>query len=281
VEIYLTETWRLIVPEPRDGPANMAIDEAILTAIGEREAPPTLRFYTWSSPWLSLGSGELSDDLDRTALAERGWGVLRRPSGGTAVLHQEQLGYAVILPSDHPLWRGDLVESYRRLAAPLAAGFAALGAPVEAAPPGANAAFVQCAPALASRVCFGALGPYELLWRGRKLIGNSQVRRRAASLQHGVIQVSGGQNGLIPLLAGADDDERRRLSDFLATHVGSLEEAAGRSIGADEIAGALAVAFEVALDVRLLPGSLTPSEERLTEEFVETKYADAGWTFRR
>src|SRR5690349_5876093 len=97
----LSERWRLILSGEGDGPENMAIDETILDLVGVGVSPPTLRFYEWRSPWISLGSGQLSSDLDRCAVERRGWDILRRASGGTAVLHKGQLGYALVLPTSH------------------------------------------------------------------------------------------------------------------------------------------------------------------------------------
>jgi lipoate-protein ligase A len=259
----------------------MAIDEAILTAVGEGEAPSTLRFYSWRSPWISLGSGERADDVDRDRIAWRGWGILRRASGGTAVIHQGQLGYAVILPSSHPIWRGDLIESYRRLAAPLAAAFRALGVAVEAAPPSARAEFARAAPPGADRICFAALGPYELLTAGHKVIGNSQVRRRLASLQHGTIQVSASQAALLDILAGSGDRERDDLRTFLDSHVGSLEAAAGRAIEISRVVEAIAHAIEASICTQLAVGGLTRNEMQRARDLVDEKYGNPEWTFRR
>ena len=276
------EAWRLIPPTAFDGPENMAIDEALLTLIGDGASPPTLRFYTWRSPWISLGTSQSARDLDATALAVRGWGVLRRSSGGTAVLHKEQLGYAVILPASHPLWEGDLASSYRRLAEPLALGFARLGARTEPAPPALKAEFAAEAPPIAARVCFSALGPYELLdCHGRKIIGNSQVRRRASALQHGTIQVSGSQCEIADVLANATATDRCHLRSYLSTHVGSVEEAAGRRLATTDVVEALTAAFEEVLGVRLVDGELTDDERRVAAELVEAKYGDPNWAFRR
>ncbi len=260
----------------------MAIDEALLTLVGEGVSPPTVRFYTWRAPWISLGTGQPAGDLDREAVAARGWGVLRRSSGGTAVLHQGQLGYAVILPANHPLWEGDLASSYRRLAEPLAFGFNRLGVHVDPAPPSLKTEFAASAPPIASRVCFSALGPYELLdQRGRKIIGNSQIRRRASALQHGTIQVVGSQNQLAEILSTASDADRSDLAAYLTGHVGSVEEAAGRCLSPAQIAGALVAAFADLLGLCLVEGSLTPAERTLADELVRTKYGDPSWTYRR
>lgn len=278
----MADLWRVILPEPLDGPDNMAIDEALLTLIGEGESPPTLRFYEWRSPWVSLGTGQAANDLDLAALDERGWGVLRRASGGTAVLHRGQLGYAVILPTSHPLWEGDLASSYQRVAAPLALGLSWLGVPSEPAPPSLKATFAAGAPPAASRVCFSALGLYELLdRRGRKLTGNSQIRRRHGALQHGTIQISGNQAELVDVLAGLTSTEKSDLMTYLLAHVGSLEASVGHCASGSDVADALARAFEEALGIGLAAGELTDRERCAAADLLKTKYRDPEWTNRR
>src|SRR5579859_5014556 len=226
-EAGLNNPWRLILPQLLDGPRNMAIDEAILTLVGEGHSPPTLRFYEWLQPWISLGSGQSAGDLDPRRLAERQWGTVRRASGGTAVLHLGQVGYAIVLPIGDPVWQGDLISSYARLSGPFRRAFARVGASVEAASPGENVRFTAGAPRLAERACFGALGPYELVADGRKFIGNSQIRRRHAATQHGVIQVRNGQSELATVVAADTDEEREQLAAYLASHVSSISEKTG------------------------------------------------------
>jgi lipoate-protein ligase A len=278
----VTGTWRLLPLDCQDGPENMAVDEAILTLVGEGVSPPTLRFYTWQSPWISLGTAQSSRDLDPIGISSRGWGIVRRASGGTAVLHRGQLGYALILPADHPLWRGDLISSYQRLAQPIAEGLARLNIRVEPAAPGLMSRPGDGAPSLAARLCFCALGPYELLdGHRRKLIGNAQIRRRAAILQHGTVQISGGQEELVALLSGTDETERASLIHFLRQHVGSLEEAAGRPIDLEDVAAAITDGFRQVLGVRLAAGFLDADERALAAQLVRDRYANPSWTFRR
>jgi lipoate-protein ligase A len=122
------ETWRLLNDPPLPGPRNMARDEALLRAVGAGETPPVLRLYAWSPPTLSLGFGQRAADADRARLAERGWGLVRRLTGGRAILHTDELTYCIVLPADHALAQGSVVESYRRISAALAEAVAALGA---------------------------------------------------------------------------------------------------------------------------------------------------------
>lgn len=259
----------------------MAIDEAVLTAVGEGDAPPTLRFYTWRSPWISLGPSQTVADIDRAACRARGWGVLRRASGGMAVLHQAQVAYALILPSGHPVWAGDLVTSYLRFGSPLQEAFESLGVRAEMLPPDTQATWREGAPALASRVCFGALGAYELVCQGHKLIGNSQVRRRHAAIQHGVIQLSGDQSGLSAIMANTNDAEREALAGYLRDRVGSIEVYAGRPVAPSELAHAIAAQFAHAFNVCLAPAGLAPFERTQADALIQTKYANPEWTCRR
>jgi lipoate-protein ligase A len=259
----------------------MAIDEAILNLVGEGQSPPTVRFYEWPSPWVSLGSGQLAGDLDRGRLADRGWPMVRRASGGTAVLHQGHLGYAIILPIDDPVWRGDLIESYRRLSLPFATAFARLGVPSFPAPPGESARFAAGSPIIASRFCFGALGPYELLAHDRKIIGNSQIRRRHSATQHGVIQVRGGQSDLADVIAAESPGEREDLRRYLDSHVDSLEAVAGNEITSLNLANAIVAVLEESLDIEMETGEVSERELSLARELVETKYGNVSWTYRR
>jgi lipoyl(octanoyl) transferase len=280
-EAGLNDPWRLILPQSLDGPRNMAVDEAILTLVGEGHSPPTLRFYEWLQPWVSIGSGQSASDLDVGRLAERQWGTVRRASGGTAVVHLGQLGYAIVLPIGDPVWQGDLISSYARLSGPFRAAFASVGAIAQAAPPGENRRFTAGAPRLADRACFGAVGPYELVADGRKLLGNSQIRRRHAATQHGVIQVFGGQSELAAVVAADTNTEREQLATYLASHVSSISERTGHRISTPRLCDAIVTTLVETLAIQILPGALDDREGKLAEELLETKYANPDWTSRR
>ena len=96
--VFHPGTWRLLLSEPLSGPENMALDEALLENVGRGMAAPTLRLYAWRPPCLSLGYAQPVGDVDQTALAEHQWDVVRRPTGGRAILHTDELTYAVIAP---------------------------------------------------------------------------------------------------------------------------------------------------------------------------------------
>ena len=121
-------TWRVLVTGITGGPLNMAIDQAIMEAVAAQRVPPTLRFYAWEPPCLSLGYTQPVTDVDHARLADHGWDVVRRMTGGRAILHTDELTYSVALSGEDPLVAGGIVESYRRLSGALAHGLRVLGA---------------------------------------------------------------------------------------------------------------------------------------------------------
>ena len=93
---YPRAAWRLLLSPAADGALNMAVDEAILLAVAEGASPPTLRFFDWTPPCLSLGYSQPAAEVDRSQLARLGYGLVRRPTGGRAILHTDELTYSVI-----------------------------------------------------------------------------------------------------------------------------------------------------------------------------------------
>src|SRR5262245_29819226 len=131
----MTEIWRLLIDDFADGAANMARDEAIAAVHASGVTPPTLRLYRWRPACMSLGRFQRSAAIDRAACTHAGVQVVRRPSGGRALLHDDELTYGVIARADHPLIAsGSVVESYRQISAALLAGLRRLGVAAELTP---------------------------------------------------------------------------------------------------------------------------------------------------
>lgn len=263
---YQMTTWRLIQHEPVDGAMNMAVDEAILRAAAREEAPPTLRLYAWDPPCLSLGRGQPMDDVDQTAVRAAGYDLVRRPTGGRAILHIDELTYSVIVPQDDPRVLGSIVESYRRLSQALVRALEVLGVPdIEAD---------QCAESEedGGPVCFEVPSDYEITAGGRKLVGSAQMRAQGVVLQHGTVPLYGDIARICPLLAQHPDPDRVRAR---AT---TVSRAAGRSVGWAEAAGALIAGFGQVLGVRLSAGDLNERELAAAERLRREKYGAEGWT---
>ena len=188
--------WRFLQTEAVDGATNMAIDEALWRSRQSGQASPTLRFFAWDPPTVSLGYGQALDDhVDVAACRAFGVGLVRRPTGGSAIYHdgpERELTYTVVATNDDLGVTTDLLEAYRWIARALARGLQALGAPVEVIglPPAGGPV-----PAF----CFARTGRYEIEVGGRKLVGSAQRRRGRCFLQHGSV------------LLGADEGRLRAL----------------------------------------------------------------------
>jgi lipoate-protein ligase A len=271
------ERWRVITDFPADGAWNMAADDALLRAVGARESPPTLRLYGWQPPCLSLGYGQKASHVDRDRLRALGWGLVRRPTGGGAILHCDELTYSVTMPLDHPLAAGGIVESYRRLSAALAAAVSAFGLQPRA----------DRLEGAAERtvVCFETPSHYELTVEGRKLVGSAQARKHNGLLQHGTLPLHGDLARICDALAYADDEAREVARGHVRRHALTLEEAlGGRQVSWEQAAEAVASGFRSALGVELQAGALTAAERARAYALAQTTYAEvpsgAGRTVR-
>lgn len=176
--------WQVIRSEPATGCENMARDEALLQAAIAEQLPPTLRFYTWSPPAVSLGHFQTTDSIDVEYARSRGWDLVRRPTGGRAVLHQHELTYSVVLPPSVVEGAG-VRSSYSVLVGALNAGLARLLQHVVSAAP----APAPACDARSNRAanCFALASECDTVIPDGKLVGSAQVRRSGALLQHGSI----------------------------------------------------------------------------------------------
>jgi lipoate-protein ligase A len=260
-------SWRLLVTEPLDGATNMAIDEALLRARIAGEAPPTVRFFAWAPPAVSLGYGQpLDARIDVAAGARLGIGLVRRPTGGSAILHEgpaAELTYSVVARAGDFPGADDLLETYRVLGSGLAAGLRRLGIAAEVVP-------LTRSRATAPTFCFARTGSYEIAVDGKKVAGSAQRRQARTFLQHGSILLDADPARLAAVFPGVEDP---------LAGVTTLAAALGRRVGFDDAAQALAAGLGEVLGP-LAPGGLAPSETALVERLVATKYATEAWTRR-
>ena len=266
--------FRLLRHGPATGAENMAIDEAITMAIAEGLAPPTLRFYAWAPPCVSLGRNQKYADIDIARCAAHGYDIVRRPTGGRAILHTDELTYSVIAPPDHPLMAGLVLDSYLRLSAGLVAGLVRLGIAAEPAP-GTNRAGPDV-----SAACFEVPSAYEIVAGTRKVLGSAQARRARSVLQHGSLPLTGDLTRVVDSLAFADEAEREALRNSLQGHAVTAEELAGRPISYAEAETAMIAGFGEALAVDLVFGELTDAERAWAAELRRDRYGSAEWTAR-
>jgi lipoate-protein ligase A len=246
----------------------MAVDDAILEGVNRGSSPPTLRVYAWEPPTVSTGhSQKASVELDLEACRRRGFGVVRRPTGGRAVLHAGELTYSVVGRSGEPPLGGTIGESYRAIANGLLSGLEQLGVCAElAAVATAHRDRGGVAPP-----CFVSAGRFEVVVSGRKLIGSAQRRLGAAVLQHGSLLTDETHVQLADVLRVDKEADRAAIRRTLVSKTTNLTAILSRSLGFEELAYAMRVGFERAWGITFVDGALSERESeavrRLTTEY--------------
>lgn len=271
----MTNRWRLLATGEQPGAVNMAVDEAILEAVAEGASPPTLRFFAWNPPCLSLGYAQPFADVDPARLAERGWEVVRRPTGGRAILHTDELTYSITAPLDEPRVAGGVLESYNRLATALLKAVQLLDMPVEMTEGPTHGGNGASGP-----VCFEVPSAYEITVDGKKLIGSAQARRKGGVLQHGTLPLTGDLARITESLVFADDTARARAAVSLLQRATTVEMALGHEVSAESANQAFVTAFQSELGLSFQHGELSASEISRAEQLVREKYAYPSWTER-
>ena len=266
-------TWRLLIHDHLDGATNMAIDEAIADAVRERIAPPTLRFYQWQPACLSIGRMQKIVTVDGTRCAERGWDIVRRSSGGRAVLHIDELTYSMTAAETEPCMVGGIIPSYRRISDGIMQGLAQIHIQADQTEerPGRKA---ESGP-----ICFDVSSMYELSFGGRKVIGSAQKRSKGVVMQHGAIPLGGDIGRITDALAYSPEErevERARIRALATT----IEDVAGQRLPAIYVADAIATGLAKKLNVGLVSAELTEFERDRYQQLRAEKYAHPDWTER-
>ncbi|MEJ9270000.1 lipoate--protein ligase family protein, partial [Bacillus thuringiensis] len=183
----IMETWRFIDSGDRDPAYNMALDEALLNWHSEGLIPPTIRFYGWNPPTLSIGYFQkVEKEINMEMVEKHQLGFVRRPTGGRGVLHDKELTYSVIVTEEHPDMPASVTEAYRIISQGILEGFRDLGLDAYFAVPKTEEE-KNALKNPRSAVCFDAPSWYELVVEGRKVAGSAQTRQKGVILQHGSI----------------------------------------------------------------------------------------------
>ena len=266
--------WRLLFTPPARGAWNMAVDEALLDSTSRGDSLPTLRLYAWTPACLSLGHAQSHTDVDIARVRASGWDVVRRLTGGRAILHTDELTYSVTGPAENPILAGSVLESYSRLAQALLRAVHDLGLPVEMKEGKADAE------GNTNPVCFEVPSTYEITVSGKKLIGSAQARRKEGVLQHGSLPLAGDLTRITEALVFPDEEARRRAAERLLARATTVESVFGAEVTWDDAARALVRAFEAELGIQFERGELSAWESSRAEELVREKYDHPSWMER-
>lgn len=247
---------RLLIDNPAEGPINMARDEAMMTVVGEHSAPPTLRLYQWASPTISLGYFQRFADYEALPAPAGGLAVVRRLTGGGAILHDLELTYSLSFPLGHSLLKQGPNRLYELAHDAAIAAFGDFRVSVNRCGSSDDSGAAR-----GPFFCFERRHCYDVLWNGEKVAGSAQRRTRTAVLQHGSIFVA------------------NRFTQQSAASVISPDEHDNIEARIEELKNSLPGHFQSVLGVPIGRGLWQDSELKLAGELVE-KYKSREWTRR-
>jgi lipoate-protein ligase A len=225
--------WKLIVDGAGDGARNMAIDSALLDEVESSLATRTIvRFYGWRIPTISLGCNQkVEKAVDADYCLSKGIDIVHRPTGGRAVLHDDELTYAVI-SNDTASFGDTIYGNYKRVSEALCLGYNRLGVPAILAPDTRKAATPD---GDGDPPCFLSASRYELMVDGRKIAGSAQRRVRRSFLQHGSMPITCDRETLAQATRMPDSAplhaEMAGVAEFLSGRP-SVEELRNAFVGA-------------------------------------------------
>jgi len=254
------DEFRFIDLETHDAYMNMAIDEAIMLAMKEGKAPPTLRIYRWNPSAVSIGTFQsMSDEIDVEFCREKGVDYIRRITGGGAVFHdyEGEVTYSIIIPKEHRLAVSDIQESYRLLCGGIVNALKHLGIVSEFKP--------------INDVNVG----------GKKVSGNAMTRKHSCILQHGTTLLDLDASLMFTILKVQQEKISDKMISDVMERVTSIREVLDRDVQISELAESIMLGFSDALDIDLISGILSEEEQESASKLAQEKYATDRWNFAR
>nr|WP_320408957.1 MULTISPECIES: biotin/lipoate A/B protein ligase family protein [unclassified Candidatus Frackibacter] len=270
--------WRLLYTGYSDGAMNMALDEAVMESIKAGEAPPTIRFYGWEPAAISLGYFQsLEQEVNTVACEEEGIDIVRRLTGGRAVLHDDELTYSLLIAEEFDFLPDSVIESYKIISQGLLAGLQELGVNAEMI----SLADKEKKEKSQSAACFDAPSWYEITVDDKKIVGSAQTRRDGVILQHGSILHTQDIDKLFSLLNFKNERRRKRFKEIFTKKATTIHEASGKKFNLEGLIDAFKKGMEKGLDITLEEGRLTDKELKLAQELAEKKYNSKEWNYKR
>lgn len=254
----MSHPFRLLQTGYAGAAFNMGLDMAILDSVSSGESLPTLRFYGWKPPAISLGYFQsVEEEINLEACRERGVDVVRRITGGGAVFHDTEVTYSIGIPEGHPLASPSIPESYKILCQGIIDGLALLDIDAEFAPIN------------------------DILVGGKKISGNAQTRRNHCIFQHGTILLAVDAATMFSLLKVPKEKSRGKMIEDIMARVTSVSAIAGDSPGFESVSGAIRDGFSSALDLAYVEDQPRQKELESAASYASSKFSDNAWTFRR
>jgi len=261
--------WRLIDTGLGEAFFNMALDESIARLAIERKAPPALRVYGWSRPSVTLGRFQRAADVDSELCAARGIPVVRRPTGGRAILHGDELTYSFSSPANMGHMTEGLFRSYATLSRAFLLAFLSLGIEVKASGRKRGVRTDR------SPLCFSSTSFGEITLEGRKIIGSAQRRWPGGMLQQGSIPLEPPRHDTAAVFFRTREHDANEAGSLMGLHE------VDTSITYESLRQALSKGFQQSLGISLVETPPSAEEIETAAMLEETKYSQEEWNFIR
>ena len=250
--------FRLLQTGFNDAFTNMALDESIMIHVAQGMSPPTIRFYGWQPPAVSIGYFQgLEEEVDVARCKELGVDYIRRITGGGAVFHEKEVTYSLAILQDNPLIPENVLESYKVICGGIVQGLKELEISAEFVPLN------------------------DIIVDGKKISGSAQTRRKRTILQHGTLLLECDVQKMFSILKVPSEKLRDKIISDVRQRVTSIKDISTKEVVFDEICLALATGFEISLNSVLEPGELSETEISLAEEIKRDRYTNSDWNNRR
>lgn len=250
--------FRLLLTGHQDAFTNMAIDESIMIHVGQRISPPTIRFYGWQPPAVSIGYFQgLSEEVDLIKCKELGVDYIRRITGGGAVFHESEVTYSLSILNDNPIVPDKVLESYKVICGGIIEGLLELDIKADFAPLN------------------------DIVVDGKKISGSAQTRRQHTILQHGTLLLDTDLKKMFSILKVPSEKLRDKLISDIKERVTSIKNIISREVDFSEICFTLKRGFENSLNSELVEGTLSETEISLANEIKRDRYTNSDWNNRR
>jgi len=245
----------------------MALDEAAAAGVRSLGRQPTLRFYGWDMPSISIGCFQKISDIDVEYCEVSSLPIVRRPTGGRAILHDHELTYSFSVRTDLEPFKGGLLESYRRISEAFGLAFRKMGVSAQLKMRRERGAVLAGSP-----LCFQSSSYGELLINGRKAVGSAQRRWEDGLLQQGSVPYSFREKEMCRVFKTGGADSPVKCMIGLTEAMPDLDE--------DLLKEAVALSFEETFGISLVPSLPAPDELDLARELEAGKYRSREWNFR-
>jgi lipoate-protein ligase A len=254
----MKERWRLLLTDFNSASRNMAIDRAVLVENSKGNVLPTVRFFRWKPPAISIGYFQsLQEEVDLDTCNQLGVEYVRRITGGGAVFHENELTYSIVIPESHHQIPKNIMKSYGRICGAIINGLRHVNIHSKYVPIN------------------------DIVVDGKKISGSAQTRKLKTILQHGTVIIDVDVDRMFSLLKVPNEKIKDKLIMDVKQRVTSIKHVLGKELDFYQLADSIKKGFEEEFNVNLVEDSLTDSEIDLTKKFENELFSTKEWNHRR